>query len=382
MRISTAFIAIAVLISFSQQVAQADYNVKTYGAVGNGVNDDTVAIQAAINAAAPAKGTVYFPEGTYKVTSTLSLSSSFMTIRGEGGWTQQSTILFRPTFVRELFNISAPWNIKISSLHMVGGNANAGILIFNAQCDQLKIQDSSFEGDLNSARPLIMSDRSNTYIEQNKFDPRNRDAYAVVLRKMPAPNININSNITDNYFANTGKGVLIDEDTPRTGGQVEGLRISRNTFINTGTEQITIKAAFHMDIANNVLDQCSERCVWLFPSSGPIDTVHIVDNYFGFLTPSELGVAIEGDNSSNPISSVIIANNRVNGGKYGVAAKASTQYWNIANNIFQGNNVAASTGVLIQSTFGYFNIVGNIVRNYATPYHYAGVPNVNYSANL
>lgn len=51
------------------------YNVRTYGAVGDGTTDDTAAIVAAI-AACPAWGTVYFPIGTYKITSTISLGKS------------------------------------------------------------------------------------------------------------------------------------------------------------------------------------------------------------------------------------------------------------------------------------------------------------------
>jgi hypothetical protein len=43
------------------------YNVKAYGAVGDGVTDDTVAIQAAITAAQPTKGKVVFPIGDYQV---------------------------------------------------------------------------------------------------------------------------------------------------------------------------------------------------------------------------------------------------------------------------------------------------------------------------
>jgi hypothetical protein len=54
-------------------------NVKDFGAVGNGVADDTAAIQNAINTTKM----VYIPNGTYKVTSTITLSSSASGIFGE-----------------------------------------------------------------------------------------------------------------------------------------------------------------------------------------------------------------------------------------------------------------------------------------------------------
>lgn len=49
----------------------AVFNVRSsaYGAVGNGVANDTAAIQAAVNAAAAVRGTVLIPPGTYMVTS-------------------------------------------------------------------------------------------------------------------------------------------------------------------------------------------------------------------------------------------------------------------------------------------------------------------------
>jgi hypothetical protein len=48
------------------------FDVKDYGALGDNSNDDTAEIQAAINAcAAIGGGTVYFPAGIYKITSTL-----------------------------------------------------------------------------------------------------------------------------------------------------------------------------------------------------------------------------------------------------------------------------------------------------------------------
>lgn len=49
-------------------------NVKDFGAIGDGVNDDTAAIQAALNHLTNgARGTVFFPYGRYKVTSTINV---------------------------------------------------------------------------------------------------------------------------------------------------------------------------------------------------------------------------------------------------------------------------------------------------------------------
>lgn len=48
------------------------YDVSAYGAVGNSVKDDTTAIQRALNACHDAGGgTIFFPTGTYKITSQL-----------------------------------------------------------------------------------------------------------------------------------------------------------------------------------------------------------------------------------------------------------------------------------------------------------------------
>ena len=51
------------------------FNVKAYGAIGDGSTDDTVAIQAADTAARAVKGTVYFPQGTYLTTASLFLAT-------------------------------------------------------------------------------------------------------------------------------------------------------------------------------------------------------------------------------------------------------------------------------------------------------------------
>jgi len=55
-------------------------SVKDFGAVGNGVADDTAAIQAAINAG----GTIFFPKGNYLITNTLFVNNSLTILKGEG----------------------------------------------------------------------------------------------------------------------------------------------------------------------------------------------------------------------------------------------------------------------------------------------------------
>lgn len=58
-------------------------NVKDFGATGNGTTDDTAAISAAISALPANGGTVYFPAGTYKVSSTISITA-FQRLLGAG----------------------------------------------------------------------------------------------------------------------------------------------------------------------------------------------------------------------------------------------------------------------------------------------------------
>lgn len=81
------------------------YNIKSFGAVGDGSTDDTAAIQAGLNqvcgvpGVGPGMGNLFFPLGTYKITSTLycyanpSYSSRISgAVGGDSG--NQSTIIW------------------------------------------------------------------------------------------------------------------------------------------------------------------------------------------------------------------------------------------------------------------------------------------------
>jgi len=62
-------------------------NVKDFGAVGDGVTDDTAAIQAAINyVASIGSGTIVFPHGTFLVTSGFLITTPIKFVGDGNGW--------------------------------------------------------------------------------------------------------------------------------------------------------------------------------------------------------------------------------------------------------------------------------------------------------
>ncbi|MGH7945338.1 MAG: glycosyl hydrolase family 28-related protein [Opitutaceae bacterium] len=62
------------------------FNIRTYGAVGDGTHDDSAAIQSAMEAAVAANACLYIPAGEFKITQPLLLNGleSQVAIRGDG----------------------------------------------------------------------------------------------------------------------------------------------------------------------------------------------------------------------------------------------------------------------------------------------------------
>lgn len=75
-------------------------DVRNYGAVGDGSTDDSAAIQSAVDAASPG-GSIYFPPGTYYVTTTISGLHQTRIVgpesRGHRYWYQQDGVTFKST---------------------------------------------------------------------------------------------------------------------------------------------------------------------------------------------------------------------------------------------------------------------------------------------
>ena len=101
-------------------------SVKDFGAVGNGIADDTVAIQVAVVAAADRKAEVFIPFGVYKISAPISVYSGTK-IRGVGGMYNKFSGSVLKSEASTIFDIPANrWDIDIEDLGLLGHHDESG----------------------------------------------------------------------------------------------------------------------------------------------------------------------------------------------------------------------------------------------------------------
>jgi hypothetical protein len=105
-------------------------NVKWFGAKGDGVNDDTTAIQNAVNACYEKFDTCYLPNGTYKTTDTILITKG-ITLKGESIY---KTIISIASVTRKV-----AVKINVNSWDVRGGGLDTFSINGNDTCDGVLI---------------------------------------------------------------------------------------------------------------------------------------------------------------------------------------------------------------------------------------------------
>lgn len=120
------------------------FNVKSYGAVGDGTTDDTAAIQSAMNAAGASGGVLSFPTGTYLVSSAIVPKSKVL-VRGSGA---ASAMISNANIYWFTNSTDAITDFSIEDMTFLGNNTNA-------QLAGAVLLDGSLDASLVPAGPVI-----------------------------------------------------------------------------------------------------------------------------------------------------------------------------------------------------------------------------------
>lgn len=220
-------------------------SVMAFGAAGDGVNDDTSAIQAALNAK-KAGGTVYFPAGTYKITQSLFFYSNQALIFDQG-----ATLLQGAAINNLMMNYST---------EAIGGyDATDNVLISGATFDGGGFtQDNTLLGICHS---------KNITIENCRF----RNAYG----------------IWHNLEINSSKNVLIDgcwfEGSRKNGINAELIQI--DSFNNTatwpwGNGKVDGTVSYMVEVKNCFFTGCTIAPAIGNHSAAVINCIRIHENIF------------------------------------------------------------------------------------------------------
>lgn len=208
------------------------FNVRDYGAVGNGVTDDYSAIQSTINALPENGGIVFFPPGAYAVSKTIVLSGDGITLSGSGQgrlgymWGPESEAA--GATILKWIGVQGGTVLKVGD----GYNPNAGC----------KVNDLVLDGN-SRASNLIIADATYYLRVENISGYGWRDGFAATIKHSPnvigaGEKFHTWSHVTFVNPYQNGSGLDISSGNS---ANVNQLRIESSTFgrSNVDNYQIT-----------------------------------------------------------------------------------------------------------------------------------------------
>lgn len=231
----------------------AVYNVKAYGAKGDGVTDDTAAIQAAINAVPSGGGIVLLPPGVYLV-STVTLPSN-VTLQGSG---PSATFIRGSSATADIIQINTATAVTVQSLAVnnVLGTRTSGTGLHITSCREVRITDVDVYGQ---GIGIVVDGASTTeiYIERGVYGGITATSGIGIWINAP-----VNGPSADHFI----RGIVMDGGT---GTQpLAGIRIQYS-----GGTWISDCDVIHMGTGLLCDPELSGKSVnWLFVNNSAFDT--------------------------------------------------------------------------------------------------------------
>ena len=349
---------------------RAEVYASDFGAAGDGVTDDTAALQAAINACQSPTGdgrVLVLDDGNYLITSGLTSTGTF-SIRARGKLGAKIT-------TNNAITMLTGDVTKINGVVFVHNGTSGSCVALTG--DKALVADSYFSVSASNTSPAIYLTGSNQQVDACGFTSRNASAFCIKV-SYNGQNC-INGRISGCTMYGSGKGIVFTQDT--TGGRPEGWSVDGNKIILSGQQPIRIDTALHVSVTGNIIDQSSGYGVHFTPITNGADGVIIGDNYIATAQATATGIGVGSTAGVGGIRGVVVRNNFFNYCGYGVyfdsqfsqsaaignyfdniAANSVTcnaaPYVGVVDNVFRGSNVHLSLGD--GASGGPYTITNNI----------------------
>lgn len=257
------------------------WNVKDFDAKGNGRDDDSAALQRAVNTVMRAGGgTVYFPEGTYRISSTLRI-----TMEGDAPLTLMAspaggvTVETMSDAEGPVLYVNHPY-VTLESM-AIRQNAPGDQPAVMLMSDHATLNNCSIYASGGNTAPLAKIYGSCNTLTATSWGYANTTPHIVEFTAREGI-IAYGNVLEDSYFGGSHtKCVLV---TSEDGSAVqEGLIIRRNVFLLPAVGQVEVQAGKQISINDNMLDAGNIN-ILLVPGKAGINGIAITNNYCGAST--------------------------------------------------------------------------------------------------
>lgn len=333
---------------------QSVYNVKDFGATGDGTTDDSSFIQKAIDQAqVDSNGILYFPPGVYIIGITPNVTNS-LSIIGSGS---SSVLKAKASTNVNCLRITQASHVTIRDLEIDGQRdtqsgeisyiVRIGIYVNN--CDDVRIENCYIHDTFGSG--ILVDDSTNTIINANRL--HNASDNLIFLRPWSAGTnkgcvrATISNNIVDNSY-HYGISVLHSDYVTIVGN----IAFENGQFDQSQGTGIDLESCRYSTITGNVTH----------------------DNHGGILCRYE----DEGDPSQRNLDITIAGNTCFNDTMSGTHGEGGIVVQDSDYVVVSGNNVSNQTIGIVSGDATNVLVDGNIINN--TTYYGISLPDVSASA--
>ena len=278
------------------------WNVKDFGAVGNGRTDDYTALQRAVNTVIrKGGGTLYFPAGTYSISQTLRITmegDAPLTLAADpvGGATVQTEAEVQGA----VLYVNHP-NVTVDKVSF-NQNATGDFPAVMLMSDHATVKGATISAVAGNTAPLAQVFGSYNTLTACGWGYASTTPHIVEFSKR-AGIVAYGNVLEDCYFGGSHtKCVLVTSEEDNAAQ--EGLIIRRNVFLLPAVGQVEVSAAKNLSINDNMLDAGNIN-ILLTPGKAGIHGLAITNNYCG---SSSGGLHVSADANGEVTDLVVSAN--------------------------------------------------------------------------